>query len=136
MIDRSELTERIGNCMPVFFIRFILGFIYVKIKYLIEHKIILLLLNAKFDIIKIELNKWSVIKKEVHILGRKGADISKILEACFDTFCSNQTGISGHFLYFYQSHICSQPERLCSKPAECYRCQVIAFKIKSAVVFL
>lgn len=45
MIDRSELTERIGNCMPVFFIRFILGFIYVKIKYLIEHKIILLLLN-------------------------------------------------------------------------------------------
>lgn len=37
--------------------------------------------------IKIELNKWSVIKKEVHILGRKGADISKILEACFDTFC-------------------------------------------------
>lgn len=45
MKDRSELTERIGNCMPVFFIRFILGFIYVKIKYLIEHKIILLLLN-------------------------------------------------------------------------------------------
>ena len=49
MIDRSELTERIGNCMPVFFIRFILGFIYVKIKYLIEylieHKRILLLLN-------------------------------------------------------------------------------------------
>lgn len=34
-----------------------------------------------------KLNKWSVMKKEVHILGRKGADISKILEACFDTFC-------------------------------------------------
>lgn len=27
-----------------------------------------------------KLNKWSVMKKEVRILGRKGADISKILK--------------------------------------------------------